>query len=55
VDLEIPQDITIKPCKEFTAEVNRTMGEPVITYEKKPVTEPQKKRNGAWKQRETAA
>ena len=23
VDLEIPQDITIKPCKEFTAEVNQ--------------------------------
>jgi len=53
VDLEIPQDITIKPCKEFTAEVNRTMGEPVITYEKKPVnTGQQKKRNGAWQQRE---
>jgi len=56
VDLEIPRDITIKPCKEFTAEVNRTMGEPVITYEKKPVVVPQqKKRNGAWKQRGAAA
>ncbi|MEJ2269870.1 MAG: DNA polymerase III subunit alpha, partial [Desulfobulbaceae bacterium] len=45
VDLEILQDITIKPCREFTAEVN-----------KKPVNEPpQKKRNGAWKPRETAA
>ncbi len=53
VDLEIPKDITIKPCKEFTDEVNRTMGEPVINYEKKPVgSGPQKKRNGAWKQRE---
>ena len=56
VDLEILQDITIKPCREFTAEVNRTMGAPVISYEKKPVNEPpQKKRNGAWKPRETAA
>jgi DNA polymerase-3 subunit alpha len=56
VDLEIPQDITIKPCKEFSAEVNQTMGEPVISYEKKPVNgPPQKKKNGAWKQRETAA
>jgi DNA polymerase-3 subunit alpha len=56
VDLEIPQDITIKPCKEFTAEVNRTMGNPVITYEKKPVTGPQqKKRNTPWRQKETAA
>jgi len=55
VDLEIPQDITIKPCKEFTAEVNRTMGGPVITYQKKPVNAPQQlKRNGAWKQKETA-
>jgi DNA polymerase-3 subunit alpha len=56
VDLEVPRDITIKPCKEFTAEVNHTMGEPVITYEKKAVNAaPQKKRNGAWKQKETAA
>ena len=56
VDLEIPQDIGIKPCRNFTSEVNRTMGEPVITYEKKPVNAPpQKKRNGAWKQQETAA
>jgi DNA polymerase-3 subunit alpha len=56
VDLEIPQDITIKPCKEFTAEVNLTMGEPVITYEKKAVNAvQQKKRNGAWKQKATAA
>jgi len=56
VDLEIPQDFTIKACKEFTAEVNRTMGGMVITYEKKPVSVPnQKKRNGAWKKKEIAA
>jgi DNA polymerase-3 subunit alpha len=51
VDLEIPKDITIKPCKEFTSEINRTMGDQVITYEKKPVAEVQKKRNGMWKSR----
>ncbi|MGW8286997.1 MAG: DNA polymerase III subunit alpha [Desulfobulbales bacterium] len=56
VDLEIPQDITIKPCKEFTADVNRTMGKPVISYEKKPVNAgQQKKRTGSWKQREASA
>ena len=56
VDLEITQDISIKPCKDFTAEVNRTMGEPVISYEKKPVASPQQqKRNGSWKQRQEAA
>ncbi len=56
VDLEIPQDFTIKACKEFTAEVNQTMGDMVITYEKKPVSVPQqKKRNGAWKKKEIAA
>jgi DNA polymerase-3 subunit alpha len=56
VDLEIPQDITIKPCKEFTSEVNRTMGDQVITYEQQPVNVPQqKKRNGAWKHREAVA
>jgi len=56
VDLEIPQDITIKPSREFTAEVNLTMGEEVISYEKKPVNGGhQKKRNGSWKQREAAA
>ena len=49
VDLEIPGDFTIKPCKEFTAEVNRTMGGQVITYEKKPVKDfQQKKKNGRW-------
>ena len=52
VDLEIPQDITIKPCREFTAEVNQTMGDQVITYEKKPVNEMQrKKKNGMWQSR----
>jgi DNA polymerase-3 subunit alpha len=52
VDLEIPRDITIKPCKEFTAEVNRTMGDQVITYEKKPVKEmQQRKKNGMWQSR----
>ena len=49
VDLEIPGDITIKPCKEFTTEVNRTMGDRVITYEKKPVKDfQQKRKNGKW-------
>jgi len=51
VDLEIPRDITIKPSKEFTAEINRTMGDRVITYEKKPVNEVQKKKNGMWQAR----
>ncbi len=50
VDLEILEDITVKPSREFTAEVNRTMGEPVVTYEKKPVSpQQQNKRNSAWK------
>jgi DNA polymerase-3 subunit alpha len=52
VDLEIPQDITIKPCKEFTTEVNNTMGAQVINYEKKPVSVIQQKRkNSAWQTR----
>ncbi|MFC1837103.1 DNA polymerase III subunit alpha [Thermodesulfobacteriota bacterium] len=52
VDLEIPQDITIKPCKEFTHEINQTMGDQVITYEKKPVMGLQmKKKNGMWQSR----
>jgi len=56
VDLEIPKDITIKPCKEFTAEVNRTMGGQVITYEKKPLSEIQQKRkNGMWQSRNQRA
>ena len=49
VDLEIPRDITIKPCKEFTAEVNSTMGDQVISYDKKPVRDVlQKRKNSAW-------
>lgn len=56
VDLEIPHDITIKACREFTAEVNRTMGEPVITYVKKPVVDLQQmKRQGAWQHRDRRA
>jgi len=52
VDLEIIRDITIKPCKEFTAEVNQTMGDQVITYEKKPLNEMQRgKKNGRWQSR----
>ena len=52
VDLEIPKDITIKPCKKFTAEVNQTMGGQVITYEKKPLNEMQRgKKNGRWQSR----
>jgi len=52
VDLEIPKDITIKPCKKFTAEVNQTMGGQVITYEKKPLNEmQQRKKNGRWQSR----
>ena len=48
-ELEILQDITVKPCREFTAEVNRTMGEPVVTYDKKEVAPQQpKKRNNGW-------
>jgi len=53
VDLEIPQDITIKPCKEFTTEVNNTMGAQVINYEKKPVfVMQQKRKNSAWQTRD---
>ena len=56
VDLEIPKDITIKPCNEFTAEVNHTMGDQVITYDKKPVSERQQKRkNGMWQSRNQGA
>jgi DNA polymerase-3 subunit alpha len=52
VDLEIPNDITIKPCKKFTAEVNQTMGGQVITYEKKPLNEIQRGgKNGRWQSR----
>ena len=56
VDLEIPQDITIKPSKEFTAEVNKTMGDQVISYEKKPVNVlRQKRKNSPWQTREQEA
>ena len=51
VDLEIPQDITIKPGRKFTAEINRIMGDEVVTYEKKPVVDGPKKKNGMWQAR----
>jgi len=56
VDIEIQEGFTIKPCQEFTSEVNKTMGYQVISYDQKPVTVNQpKKRNGAWKNRGYAA
>ena len=56
VDLEIPSDITIKPSKAFTAEVNKTMGDHVISYDKKPVgVMPQKRKTGMWQTRDQEA
>jgi DNA polymerase-3 subunit alpha len=55
VDIEIQEGFTIKPCQEFTSEVNKTMGYQVISYDQKPVTVNQpRKRNGAWKNRGSA-
>jgi DNA polymerase-3 subunit alpha len=55
VDIEMQEGFTIKPCQEFTIEVNKTMGYQVITYDQKPVTaNQQKKRNGGWKNRVSA-
>ena len=55
VDIEMQEGFTIKPCQEFTTEVNKTMGYQVITYDQKPVTaNQQKKRNGSWKNRVSA-
>jgi DNA polymerase-3 subunit alpha len=56
VDIEMEDGFTIKPCREFTTEVNKTMGDKVVSYSQKPVTaNQQKRRNGAWNKREPAA
>ena len=56
VDIEMQEGFTIKPCQEFTSEVNNTMGYQVISYDQKPVTaNQQKNRNGGWKNRSFAS
>jgi DNA polymerase-3 subunit alpha len=56
VDIEVQEGFTIKPCQEFTTEVNKTMGYKVLSYDQKPVNlNQQRKRNGAWKNRSAPA
>jgi DNA polymerase-3 subunit alpha len=36
VDIEVPEDFTVRPCSEFTREVERMLGYPAVSYLKKP-------------------
>jgi len=47
VDIETSRDFTIRPCPEFTAEIDKTIGSAVVSYtRKKTEPRPQKKRTG---------
>jgi len=48
VDVDMPDDLTVKPCREFTFEVDKTMGYRSVVFVKRPV-EPvvRRRRNGA--------
>ncbi len=49
VDITVPEDFTIKPCSEFTAEVDSTLGYRALLYEKKPaILNDWKRKNGNW-------
>ncbi len=50
VDLELPRDMTIRPCKEFTDQVVRTLGYSGISYSRKPI-ETKERGNGRWQKR----
>ncbi len=52
VDISVPEDLTIRPCGEFTAEVEKTLGYKAVIYEKKPVELAERmKKNGRWEPR----
>ncbi|MDA8163516.1 MAG: DNA polymerase III subunit alpha, partial [Desulfobacteraceae bacterium] len=36
VDLDLPDDFTVRPCPELTREVEQMLGYPAVTYQKKP-------------------
>jgi len=47
VDIEVPADLTVRPCGDFTAEVGRVLGYSAVSYEKKPVElNNQRRKNG---------
>ncbi|MDH5299073.1 MAG: DNA polymerase III subunit alpha, partial [Desulfobulbaceae bacterium] len=51
VDLELPRDMTIRPCKEFTDQVEATLGYAGLNYTKKPV-EIKERGNGRWQKKQ---
>ena len=46
VDIDIPEELTIDPCREFTAEVTSSLGYNAVSYRKKPAMP--KERTKSW-------
>lgn len=46
VDIEILKDLTIRPCREFTQDAENILGYTALSYTKKTITIPQRKRWG---------
>jgi DNA polymerase-3 subunit alpha len=44
VDIEILKDLTIRPCREFSAKMNETLGYPALSFIKKPLLAPARKK-----------
>lgn len=49
VDIEPPKDITLKPCRSFSDNVEEILGYQAVSFRKKPVIAKQRKR---WKRKE---
>jgi len=44
VDIEILKDLTIRPCREFSEKMNETLGYPALSFKKKPLFAPVRKK-----------
>ena len=46
VDIEIRKDITIRPCQEFAEKIRELLGYPALSFRKKPLLAPSRKKWG---------
>jgi DNA polymerase-3 subunit alpha len=55
VDIEILKDLTIRPCREFSEKAQEIFGPLSLSFKKKPLIAPSRKKWGKEKQHASAA
>ena len=48
VDIEMPKDLTISPCRSFTDDINKITGFGSVSFETKPIELQARKKNNGW-------